>query len=282
MILGVCAMIEEWGMFLNNSQKITNFPCLNIVSTQTRSSADYYWQGKGRDDRQHCIIQYTLSGCGFFERDGERIGVPIGRGFICHSHDERTGYGYPADEKEPWRFLFIDFSGGEALVEEIIERFGHVFSFNPDSETFRRLGSLRFRKETSMSFTESTSLMTAALANIVETEEGIQAESRHNRITLKAFEIVNSNLQAGINVKALAKLLKISPEHFSRLFKKDAGRSPIDYIRKERMKYAAKILKNSQQSVKEIAVRMGYETSANFARSFKRVYGENPAKFRAL
>lgn len=271
---------DNWSIYLSNRITLEHFPLLNMVAVQTQHSAAYYWSGNNRKDHEHYIVQFTLKGKGFFEKHGARTEIPEGHGMICFSHDETVSYGYPEHGREPWQFLFIDFQGGGGMVDQIIQDYGHVFSFNPNSDVFQRMRNLRFRKQTSMGFAETSSLITAAIASIAEAEEGIKTTLRYNRTITKALEMIDNNLEQGLYIKELAVTLQITPEHLSRLFRQTTGSTLLEYIKRRRMTYAARLLTSNHESVKQIAARMGYSTSANFARAFKQVYGLAPAAFR--
>ncbi len=82
-------------------------------------------------------------------------------------------------------------------------------------------------------------------------------------------------------VESLAALEGISAVHFSRLFKKAFGTSPIDWLRRERINQAKRRLADTQDDVKEIAEQVGYADRYFFSKDFKKHAGVTPTQFRA-
>ena len=68
--------------------------------------------------------------------------------------------------------------------------------------------------------------------------------------------------------------------HFSVLYKKQFGVSPGEDLQRITMELAASLLKESRMSVEEIAKESGYSSSENFIRSFKKMFGTTPLKYR--
>ena len=54
-----------------------------------------------------------------------------------------------------------------------------------------------------------------------------------------------------------------------------------EFIRNERLKTAAELLKNPDLTVAEVAYSSGFNDATYFSRSFKKVYGLSPTEFRS-
>ena len=78
----------------------------------------------------------------------------------------------------------------------------------------------------------------------------------------------------------LASLLDLSPDYFSRLFRKTFGRSPREWLAHERMRHAAGRLVESTESIKQIAYSLGFADLYLFSRQFKRFLGQSPRSYR--
>ena len=72
-----------------------------------------------------------------------------------------------------------------------------------------------------------------------------------------------------------------SYRHANRLFKSLKGESINTYSNKIRLQAAAELLKYSQESVFDIALLVGYESTAAFSKAFKKAYERTPSSFRA-
>jgi AraC family transcriptional regulator, arabinose operon regulatory protein len=82
-------------------------------------------------------------------------------------------------------------------------------------------------------------------------------------------------------VEQLAEMSGLSPSHFNRLFKRNFGTSPIDWLRRERISQAKRRLVESDETIKQIAEQVGYADRFFFSKDFKRYTGCTPGEFRA-
>ncbi|OSQ48336.1 helix-turn-helix domain-containing protein [Thalassospira alkalitolerans] len=71
-----------------------------------------------------------------------------------------------------------------------------------------------------------------------------------------------------------------STYHFSRLFKKSAGTSPSQYFIHQKMAKAQQLLLETNMSILEIALAVGYESPGHFSQVFKRETGLSPREYR--
>ena len=79
----------------------------------------------------------------------------------------------------------------------------------------------------------------------------------------------------------LAQLSHLSRTAFFERFRTCMGQTPADYLQWWRLQLAAQRLRETQDSIVEIALAVGYDNASAFARVFKRVMGESPTGFRA-
>jgi AraC-like DNA-binding protein len=84
---------------------------------------------------------------------------------------------------------------------------------------------------------------------------------------------------------ALDEAVRDMPFHYDylrKLFKKEMGITPLEYMTKLRMKKAEQLLsamRNKEYSVAEVAQMCGYEDALYFSRVFKKTYGCSPSNF---
>ena len=81
-------------------------------------------------------------------------------------------------------------------------------------------------------------------------------------------------------VAGLARLCGMSGTHFSRLFHRAFGTSPIDWLRRFRISQAKRLLVETTLGVEEIAFRTGYGDRFFFSKDFRRYTGATPREFR--
>jgi AraC-like DNA-binding protein len=82
--------------------------------------------------------------------------------------------------------------------------------------------------------------------------------------------------------KDFARSLDLTPEYASWLGAKVLGETLQQFLRKEQVEYAARLLRRTPLSVEEIAARSAFGTRSAMHRWFVKVYGMGPAAFREL
>ena len=102
-----------------------------------------------------------------------------------------------------------------------------------------------------------------------------------NKIIEQAVAYIKENFSSDITLSSLAGKFSVSPEHFSRLFKKETGLGFSKYLNSLRLQYAEQLLRSSKgHSITQIAEICGFEDSNYFSKKFKEVYGNSPKKMQ--
>ena len=83
-----------------------------------------------------------------------------------------------------------------------------------------------------------------------------------------------------VELEEYARLAYVSTGRFMHLFKEIMGVSPHAYVMKIRMERAAECLVFTEESVTEVANRVGFKDSLYFSKAFKKKFGVSPIKFR--
>jgi AraC family transcriptional regulator, arabinose operon regulatory protein len=92
---------------------------------------------------------------------------------------------------------------------------------------------------------------------------------------------IEDRLGSVLTNPALANLAGMSVAGFDRVFKRNFGTTPAQYIIEMRVREAARLLLQTAQTIDEIADETGFPNRAYFSRIFKKVTDESPAAFRA-
>lgn len=115
---------------------------------------------------------------------------------------------------------------------------------------------------------------------IVDAEHQFQALKGKNELTIRTKEFIDNNFTQSITLKEIADTLYVSQHYLSRLFKKDLGDSPVNYLITRRIEEAKRLLAESNAPVHEIAASVGYSNDKYFSMLFKKVTGQTPSAFR--
>ncbi|MBQ6136080.1 MAG: helix-turn-helix domain-containing protein [Kiritimatiellae bacterium] len=96
----------------------------------------------------------------------------------------------------------------------------------------------------------------------------------------RAVVHLNEHYAENVTVDKLAKIAHYSPAQFRRLFRELTQMSPSDYITSVRVNAAKTLLGTTDRRISDIASDIGFFDHAHFIRTFKRVVGTTPAKYR--
>lgn len=96
----------------------------------------------------------------------------------------------------------------------------------------------------------------------------------------KSLSHINAFYNTEIKIPALARMEGLSTSRYNALFKKYMNMSPSEYIIKTRITFASELLINTELSIKEISVLVGYDDAHFFSRIFKAKAGISPKEYR--
>jgi len=85
---------------------------------------------------------------------------------------------------------------------------------------------------------------------------------------------------ADLSVEACAKRAHMSPRNFGRVFTREVGTTPADWIESVRVEKAQSLLVDTSRRVEEIAVQCGFGTSESLRRAFARRLRVSPSAYR--
>ncbi len=99
-------------------------------------------------------------------------------------------------------------------------------------------------------------------------------------IVKNAIRYMNVHLASAISRWKLAEAVNVSEDYLTRVFRKELGMSPWDYLTRLRVHAASLLLRGGSDSVRIIAAKCGFQDQAYFCRVFKKVTGCSPSVFR--
>lgn len=106
-------------------------------------------------------------------------------------------------------------------------------------------------------------------------------EMEDNRIA-KTVLYIRKHLNEAIELEKLAEISCLSKDHFIRLFKKELGTTPLQYINQKKIEKAQLLLSTEELAVKEIAFQLAFDDYSYFNRLFKKTTGVTPQEYRRL
>ncbi|WP_353778249.1 helix-turn-helix domain-containing protein [Winogradskyella sp. 3972H.M.0a.05] len=98
----------------------------------------------------------------------------------------------------------------------------------------------------------------------------------------KTLDYIENNLSLKLTLNDLAKVSCMSPSHFHRVFKKETGRTPFEFIEALKMNKAYQMLLSDSPMVHQLTETFGYNDYETFSRAFKKYHSLAPDDFRAI
>jgi transcriptional regulator GlxA family with amidase domain len=96
----------------------------------------------------------------------------------------------------------------------------------------------------------------------------------------KVFLFVRSNLQRPLRVRDLAAAIRLSQYHFARAFKAAMRESPARFLQRNRLEMAARLLRDTDRSLADIAITTGFGGQGHLTTAFRLAHGVTPGRYR--
>lgn len=233
------------------------------------------------------ILIYCLRGKGWYTVRDRKFEVGVNEFIIIPATREPLRYG--ADEDDPWTIYWVHFSGKDMPAFNKSFNIGihdgaHSIAFNEKGlqlwESMYNTLEMGYSKE-NLSNTNlclyhfvATFLFPDKHLNEKRQEE---KDMIHETILYMRRELANR-----LTVEDMARRHDLSPSHFSSLFRKATGMSPMDYFIHLKLQKACLLLYSSDTKIKKIANAIGYDDPYYFSRLFKKYLNISPDQYRVL
>ena len=93
------------------------------------------------------------------------------------------------------------------------------------------------------------------------------------------FEYVNSNYQKEVNIAEISSQLGLTPNSFSRFFKKMTNRRFMDFVNSFRISRAVEMFNATNPAISDVMYRTGFNDPSYFSKQFKKYQGESPSNY---
>lgn len=96
----------------------------------------------------------------------------------------------------------------------------------------------------------------------------------------RAIEYIHSHYSQELGLSEIAQAAFLSEYHFAHLFKKLTGLTPNNYLIAVRVEQAKRLLIETDESMVNISLAVGYSSQSHFTKVFRTFTGLTPAKYR--
>src|SRR5262245_52368352 len=101
-----------------------------------------------------------------------------------------------------------------------------------------------------------------------------------NRRLLRARDAMDRAFAEPLDVKAVAAVAHVSAAHFSRSFRAVFGETPHRYLQRRRVERSMFLLRETDRSITDICLDVGFSSLGTFSRTFTEIVGETPSGYR--
>ena len=178
---------------------------------------------------------------------------------------------------ERYEVIFIDFlfegdemrksallSSQNADRERVFRRIHHLYSMGSQGYVSRCLSEL-YR----------------LYADLIAAENAAYLPTVMQKKTDTAHNFILQNLSnADLRQEEIAASIGVSEVYLRRLFRKQYGLSPNQFLTNERLRHARELMWNTDLTLEEIALQSGFSTLSYFCRVFKEQHGTSPGEYR--
>jgi AraC-like DNA-binding protein len=102
-----------------------------------------------------------------------------------------------------------------------------------------------------------------------------------NRRLLRARDAMDRAYAEPLDVGSIAAVAHMSEAHFSRSFRDVFGETPHRYLQRRRVERSMFLLRETDRSITDICLDVGFSSLGTFSRTFSEIVGETPSEYRA-
>ncbi len=207
----------------------------------------------------------------YFKYEGEEFTAKPGDVVLLDGRKEHTYYA-----ENPVTFMQICYRGNEseAYYQLLKQHYGVIFHKKPVLQVmFSRIISELGKP------LPDDHLLSANIHSILSSL-AVPAQSELSPSIAQAQQYILNNFSKNITVEDIAEDVSLSKYHFSRQFKAETGYTPHEYLFDVRIRYARKLLAETNQSIESVSINSGFANTSSFIRAFKKETMVTPAMFR--
>lgn len=207
-------------------------------------------------------LEYTVNGKTYTLFDGDMIFMPPGTTYVRKNSTDNVDY-----------ISFNFYTEDKIALPVFLKDAVH-------SETLMLVSAFdKINRRTYLDNKEKNAHILACIISVLED----RAQTQHyNLLTIKIIKYLHSNLDKKITLDDIGALTFFSPIYCDAVFKRDIGKSIIDYLIDEKIERAKKLLIDDSYSLSQIASSVGFNDYNYFSRVFKARSGYSPSKYKKM
>ncbi|MBC7959424.1 MAG: helix-turn-helix transcriptional regulator [Vallitaleaceae bacterium] len=270
---------------LNNSNFYFHTPSNTAKSSYfyMTCAGEFFCDGDYKVEREtfhSYLLMYVKKGSGVVSMNNKTYPVQANDLVLLNCHKPHHYY-----TSTGWETLWLHFDGNASknFFELLNNRFGYVLAMGGSPIVSRHLTMIveGFKLDKPLPEVLVSSYIHRMLTELMLISSNLTDYSGDtNSPVIDAMTYIHLNYKGKITVEELATYVNVSVFHFSRVFKKETGYSPYEYIIKTRIDHAKALLKQTKLTIKEISYEIGFNSESNFVNTFRQSVSLTPNEFR--
>lgn len=139
-----------------------------------------------------------------------------------------------------------------------------------------------YEKLQSMDRTELQRWLTETALKLQDIIQSHRENSTRSFVKKAVLYVREHYMDSDLSIERICDVLHVSAAYFSTIFKREEGKTFIQYLTDYRMMHAEKLLLSSDEKTYLISQKVGYQDPNYFSYAFKKKYGVSPSKYRQL
>jgi two-component system response regulator YesN len=165
----------------------------------------------------------------------------------------------------------------QVFSEEALPR--ELFLKNVITRDIRDLLSLFSQRHLSPAYHSKEKLCNLLNYILFEIVDSVAMGSNHSRV-INVQKFIEENLSRQITLTGISDHLHLSKEYIAYIFKKEVGKTVVEYTNERKMLIAKSMMRDENISLYEIAQRLGFDNYGYFSRCFKKYFNTSPKQFQ--
>ncbi|MFO7671464.1 MAG: AraC family transcriptional regulator [Bacteroidales bacterium] len=273
---------RQWGIFLNVAGKTRIPPNMPAYPNPDHPSDYYFYWDKGRVLNEF-QINYITKGSGVYETETGKFSVKPGsllltRPGVWHRYRPLRGVG--------WTENYLGFDGSIPRNHLNLERFffnrpvlqiGHREEF---IDIYLKIFEMVLEEKPGFQQVASAMVMNILGYMVsLEKQKNFSGKRVEKIIRSACFEL-REKVEEKMDFQLYAENYHMGYSYFRKMFKQYTGFAPVQYHLNLKIQKAKELLIYTDQSVKEIASNLGFQSIHYFSRIFKKKTGHSPSEIR--
>ena len=258
---------------------------LHITDIGYYPKANNHFRERSEPISQYVFI-YCIEGAGWFSLNNEVHQVSRNQYFILPAG---VPHKYGSDESNPWTIYWIHYKG--KLASQFSSGLNYPIEIKPAvhsrisgridlfEEIFRTY-EMGYSRENMLYASSVFFHFLGSLRYLQQYRNAAKDESAENDLVTAAIHYMKENIEKKLSLTEIADHIGYSPSHFSILFNKRTGYSPIYYFNQLKIQQACQLLDFTDMKINQVCYKVGIDDSYYFSRLFSKMMGMSPKLYK--